>query len=136
MGNEKVSQVFQVFPFAVRFHFPLFFIQTMSSIVMAASAFTVSVVSASFPMSVMPAASVFMVVMMSATSFAFTTAAASAVETVYEPLNLVVCCLAGFNNMPLEVQCLASQRVVKVNGNFILVNIQDFCEESVAVVVL
>lgn len=139
MGNEKVSHACSSVLHSFDFSFPIIPLFSFTSVVVAASAVLVPVVPASFTVSVVvSAASAFMlVVVVSATSaFMLAAAASVAVEAVQESLYFFVRGLARLYYMSLEVQRLAGQGVVKVNGNLVLVNVEHFCEKPVAVVVL
>ena len=84
-------------------------------------------------------------VVVSASAFAFATtfilasaamtAASAAVHVVEQSLYLVVCSFAVLDNVALEVELVASERVVEVNLNLVSANFQNLCYEEVAVLV-
>ena len=63
-------------------------------------------------------------------------AAATAVEMIEHGLYLILCCLAVLDNVSLEVEALASERMVEVNSYLIASDLEDCGDEEVAVLVL
>ena len=98
-------------------------------------------------MTVSAAAAFFVVMIMSTTvaatiSTAFATVtvvmsatAASACQMLDEMLYLILCGLTVLNDCSGEVQCLASQGMVGVEGDAIFLNLQDFGHETVVLIV-
>ena len=63
-------------------------------------------------------------------------AAATAVKMIEHGLYLVLCCLAVLDDVSLEVEALASERMVEVNSDLIASDLEDCGDEEVAVLVL
>ena len=63
-------------------------------------------------------------------------AAATAVKMIEHGLYLILCCLAVLDDVSLEVETLASERMVEVNSDLIASDLEDCGDEEVAVLVL
>ena len=63
-------------------------------------------------------------------------AAATAVKMIEHGLYLILCCLAVLDDVSLEVEALASERMVEVNSYLVASDLEDCGDEEVAVLVL
>lgn len=87
-----------------------------------------------------------LLVVVSASAFAFAStfvlasaamsAASATVHVVEQSLYLVVCSFTVLNNVALEVEFVASERVVEVNLNLVSTDFKNLCYKEVAVLVL
>ena len=62
-------------------------------------------------------------------------AAATAVKMIEHGLYLVLCCLTVLDDISLEVEALAGERMVEVNSNLVVTDLQDCGDKEVAVLV-